>query len=133
MRSFFFMLTSTLFTLTLLHAQDNTLAALKGAYCTYSGSSNAYGSYSSSRWAKFDGNGHFSYGSSSAYSGANGDLHANNGDAEGYGSYEISGNTIILHYSDGSSDSAQVNMRQKNGWITEVYYGTMLYATSLCN
>ncbi len=130
---FLFLLSSILLASpTLLQAQSNSPGALSGYYCTYSGNSNSYGSYSSSEWAKFDGKGHFSYGSSSAYSGASGDLYANDQGAEGYGNYNISGNTIILYFSDGSRDSAQVNMRQNNGFITEVSYGTKLYATSLC-
>ncbi len=104
---------------------------LQGKYCSYS-SSGGYGSssYSSSNWAYFDGQGHFQYGSGGYYSGG-GDLYGSEG-ADGRGTYEVRGNTIILRYSDGSSDRAYVYNRGDGGRITEVKYGDTLYAPQLC-
>ncbi len=105
-------------------------SGLYGTYCSYSGSSGSYSSYSSSQWAQFDGQGNFTYGSSGSYSGG-GDMYHNSG-ADGQGRYAVQGNTIILQYSDGSSEQAQVYVRQTNGSITEVMYQGTLYAKSLC-
>ncbi len=104
---------------------------LQGKYCSYS-SSGGYGSssYSSSNWAYFDGRGNFQYGSGGYYSGG-GDLYGSEG-ADGRGTYEVRGNTIILRYPDGSSDQAYVYNRGAGGRITEVKYGDTLYAPQLC-
>lgn len=105
---------------------------LQGKYCSYS-SSGGYGSssYSSSNWAYFDGRGNFQYGSGGYYSGG-GDLYGSEG-ADGRGTYEVRGNTIILRYPDGSSDRAYVYNRGAGGRITEVKYGDTLYAPQLCD
>jgi len=103
---------------------------LQGKYCNWSGSSGSGGSFSSTRWAKFDGRGHFIYGSGSSYSGNGGSMY--NDGADGGGTYEVRGNRIILHYRDGSSDLASVYNRAANGMITEVMYDGALYATALC-
>ena len=106
-------------------------ALLQGRYCSYS-SSGGYGSssYSSSNWAAFDGRGNFTYGSGGYYSGG-GDLYGSEG-ADGRGTYEVRGNTIVLRYPDGSSDQAFVFYRGAGGRITEVNYGDTLYAPQLC-
>lgn len=104
---------------------------LRGKYCTYSSSGmSGSGSYSSTAWAYFDGQGRFQYGSGSYYSGG-GDLYGNEG-ADGQGTYEVQGDVIVLRYPDGSSDRAYVYNRGSGGRITEVKYGSSLYAPQLC-
>ncbi len=105
---------------------------LQGRYCSYS-SSGGYGSssYSSSNWAVFDGQGNFQYGSGGYYSGG-GDVYGSEG-ADGRGTYEVHGDTIILRYPDGSSEQAYVHYRGSGGRITEVKYGSTLYAKQLCD
>ena len=105
---------------------------LQGRYCSYS-SSGGYGSgsYSSSNWAVFDGRGNFEYGSGGYYSGG-GDVYGSEG-ADGRGTYEVRGDTIILRYPDGSSERAYVHYRGAGGRITEVKYGSTLYAKQLCD
>ncbi len=103
---------------------------LKGTLCSWSGSSSSSGSYSSSKWAKFDGIGRFIYGSSSSYSGTPGSMYNNSPD--GAGDYEVRGNHIYLRYDDGGCDVAKVYYRQSNGVITEVKFEGTIYAAALC-
>lgn len=103
---------------------------LQGTYCTWGGSSDSYSSYSRSAWASFDGQGKFTYGSESSFSSGAGQAYGGSG-TEG-GTYRISGDNIILTFSDGSSDGATVYNRGSGGVITEFYYGSDLYAPSLC-
>ncbi len=106
---------------------------LQGTLCSYSGSSSSYGSYSSSsttKWAKFDGQGRFTYGSSSSFQSSAG-MYSNPGGSQG-GRYKVMGNRVKFSYDEGGSDFATINMRQNNGQITELQYGSDLYAASLC-
>ena len=104
---------------------------LQGKLCSYSGSSTYSSSYSSTKWAYFDGQGNFQYGSESSFSSDAGSAYS--GDNSGNrGTYRVSGDIVTLIYSDGSSDPAKVYMRQNDGRITELKYGEELYATGLC-
>jgi hypothetical protein len=106
---------------------------LRGTLCSYSGSSSSYGSYSSystTKWAKFDGQGRFTYGSESSFQSSDG-IYANPGGSQG-GRYKVNGDRVQLFYDEGGSDFATVSMRQNSGQITELKYGGDLYATSLC-
>jgi hypothetical protein len=105
------------------HASQNHL--LQGRFCSFSSSSGGGSSYSSTYWAQFDGRGNFVYGSGAYYSGG-GDLYA-----DGRGTYEVQGDTIVLRYPDGSSDRAYVYHRY-GGRITEIKYGSRVYAPQLC-
>jgi|GEM_PF-4180157 len=103
---------------------------LRGKFCSYSGSSGGGTSYSSNPWAWFDGRGTFRYGTNSYYSGG-GDLYANEGGGSG-GTYEVHGDTIVLHFPDGSTSNAYVHYRIGGGRISEFKYGSALYAPQLC-
>lgn len=104
---------------------------LKGSFCSWSGSSSSSGSYSTSKWAKFDGVGRFIYGSSSSYSGNQGSAY--NGSPKHGGAYEVRGKYIYLRYNDGGCDVAKVYNRASNGMITEVMFEGTLYAAALCD
>ena len=103
---------------------------LQGKLCNWSSSSGGGSSFSSTRWARFDGRGRFIYGSGASYSGGNGGMY-NNG-ADGGGTYEVRGNRIILRYDEGGADIAYVHNRAANGMITEVMFEGRLYAAALC-
>ncbi len=104
---------------------------LKGKLCSYSSSGSGYSgsSYSSSRWAYFDGRGNFSYGSESNFSSNAGLYSGSNPGAKGR--YRVAGNTIKLHFDDGSTDSATVTFRN-GSQITELAYGGSHYAMGMC-
>jgi hypothetical protein len=104
---------------------------LQGKLCSYSSSGSGYSgsSYSSSRWAFFDGKGNFSYGSESSFSSSAG-LYAGS-DPGNRGRYRVAGNTIQLQFSDGSTDTATVTYRNGNR-ITELNYGGKHYAMAMC-
>lgn len=108
-------------------------AQLRGMLCSWSGSSSSYSgsSYSSATRVVFDGNGGFRYSSESSFSGSAGQAYG--GRPANSGRYRVSGNTVYLTFSDGSTVTARVNMRQNDGRITELMYGKQLYATGLCN
>ena len=103
---------------------------LQGTFCTWSGSSSSSGSYSTSRWAKFDGIGRFFYGSSSSYSSTQGNMY--NGSPENAGVYEVRGKHIYLRYDEGGCDVANIYNRAANGVITEVMFEGTIYASVLC-
>jgi len=104
---------------------------LQGKLCCWSGSSTSSSSYSSTKWAYFDGQGNFQYGSESSFSSDAGNAWGNDGSGE-RGTYRISGDTVYLSYPDGSSDTATVHFRQDDGRITELKYGDDHYAKALC-
>jgi len=112
-------------------ASSSQNALLAGTFCTYSGSSGGGTSYSSNPWVRFDGRNRFSYGTNAYYSGG-GDAYATEGGADGGGTYEVRGNSIVLHFSDGTRGMASVHFRQNSGRITEVKYGSAVYAPQLC-
>jgi hypothetical protein len=103
---------------------------LKGRLCNWSGSRSGSSSYSSTRWAQFDGRGRFTYSSEGSFSSAEG-LAAGNRPASS-GTYRVSGNKIHLTFSDGSSSAATVHFRQTSGAITELMFNGQLYGTALC-
>ena len=103
---------------------------LQGNFCTWGGSSGGGSSYSSTTWAQFDGQGRFTYGSESSFSGDSGLAYGGSGTKTG--TYRIVGDQIQLSFSDGSTDVAYVYNRGSDGRITELYYGNDLYAPELC-
>jgi len=104
---------------------------LQGKLCAWSGSSTSSSSYSATKWAYFDGQGNFQYGSESSFSSDAGNAYS--GDNTGNrGTYRVSGDTVYLSYPDGSSDMAAVYMRQNDGRITELKYGDDHYGAALC-
>ena len=105
---------------------------LKGKLCCYSGSSSSSSSYSSTKWAYFDGRGNFQYGSESSFSSDAGIAYGGENNNENRGTYRVSGNFVHLTYSDGSSDRATIETRLNNGNITVLKYGEELYAKQLC-
>ncbi|NOZ46906.1 MAG: hypothetical protein GXO79_09000 [Chlorobi bacterium] len=112
---------------------ENYNYLLSGKLCHWSGSSNYSSSYSNSLWAYFDGKGNFSYGSESSFSSGTGIAYGDDNSGENHGTYDVKGNIIILHFSDGSSGKATVNIQQDDGRITEIIYEGNIYATSLCD
>jgi hypothetical protein len=103
---------------------------LKGRLCSWSGSRSGSSSYSSTRWALFDGRGRFTYGSEGSFSSEAG-MAAGSRPASG-GTYRVSGKTISFTFQDGSSGTAAVHYRQANGNITELMYEGQLYGAALC-
>jgi hypothetical protein len=105
---------------------------LSGRLCNYASSGSGYGSGSSStsRWASFDGRGNFSYGSESSFSSRDGLAYGNN--PANSGRYRVSGNLVYLQFSDGSTETAQVYNRNRDGSIAELTYGGKLYAKAMC-
>ncbi len=106
---------------------------LQGKLCCYSGSSSSSSSYSTTKWAYFDGRGNFQYGSESSFSSDAGIAYGGENDQGNRGTYKVSGNIVTLTYSDGSSDSAKIETRLHNGSITVLKYGEELYAKQLCD
>jgi len=105
---------------------------LKGMLCSWAGSSSSSSSYSRSTRVAFDGQGGFRYSSESSFSSGAGQAYGGGRPANS-GTYRIDGNNVYLTFSDGTTGTAQVHMRQSNGTITEIMYRGQLYATALCN
>ena len=106
---------------------------LQGKLCSYSGSSSYSSSYSSTKWAYFDGQGNFQYGSESSFSSDAGMAYSGDNNQGNRGTYRVSDDNVTLTYSDGSSDTATVQMRQNDGRITELKYGDDHYGAALCD
>jgi hypothetical protein len=104
---------------------------LRGALCSYSGSSNSYSSYSRTQKIVFDGQGNFQVGSEAGFSSDAGIAYSGNPNVS-IGTYSVGENTVTLYYQDGSVYEFKINIRQNNGMITELMYGGTLYATGLC-
>jgi hypothetical protein len=104
---------------------------LRGALCSYSGSSNDYSSYSRTQKIVFDGQGNFQVGSEASFSSGDGIAYGGNPNVS-TGTYAVGENTVTLYYQDGSVYEFKINMRQNNGMITELMYSGTLYATGLC-
>ncbi len=105
-----------------------SLSSLSGKYCYYHQS--ATGGYSGLDWAYFDGEGRFTYGGESSFSGDSGSGYGSG--AEGGGSYTLNGNTIVIKYDDGSGGNATVNGID-NGEVTSFYADEKLYSKAMCN
>jgi hypothetical protein len=103
---------------------------LKGRLCSWSGSRSGTSSYSSTRWALFDGRGRFTYGSEGSFSSDAG-IAAGSRPASS-GTYRVSGNAISFSFQDGGTGVATVHYRQANGTITELMYEGQLYGAALC-
>lgn len=107
-------------------------AQLRGRLCQWSGSSSSYSgnSYSRTAMIEFDGQGNAMYSSESSYSGNAGMAYGNSGGTRGQ--YQVEGNQVRIRLEDGSNVTAQVNMRQNDGRITELMADGKLWATGLC-
>jgi hypothetical protein len=104
---------------------------LKGALCSYSGSSNSYSSYSRTQKIVFDGQGNFQFGSEASFSSDAGLAYSGNPNVK-TGTYSVGESTVTLYYPDGDTYQFKINMRQNNGMITELMYSGTLYAKGLC-
>jgi hypothetical protein len=104
---------------------------LKGALCSYSGSSNSSSSYSRTQKIVFDGQGNFKFGSESSFSSGAGIAYGGNPNVK-TGKYSVGERTVTLYYQDGDIYEFKINMRQDNGMITELMYSGTLYAAGLC-
>lgn len=104
---------------------------LKGALCSWSGSSNSSSGYSRTQKIVFDGQGNYQFGSESSFSSDAGIAYGGNPNVEA-GTYSVGETTVTLYAQSGESYQLQVNMRQNNGMITELMYDGTLYATGLC-
>jgi hypothetical protein len=105
---------------------------LQGTFCHYSGSSSYGSSYSSTSSITFDGQGHWSMGSESSFSGDAGSAYSGGG-VDNSGSYRVNGRQIVYTTNSGEQGIARVNMQQSDGHISEIYVGQDLYSPSLCN
>jgi len=104
---------------------------LKGALCSWSGSSSSSSSYSSTQKIVFDGQGNFQFGSESSFSSNAGIAYGGNPNVK-RGTYSVGESTVTLFYPDGDKYEFRINMRQDNGMITELMYSGTLYARGLC-
>lgn len=103
---------------------------LKGAFCSYSSSYGGGAGYSSSNRAWFDGNGRFSYGVESSFSGSAGQGYSQG--SGNTGAYRVLGDKVVLKFNDGTTSTAAVHFRLTDGTITEVMYDGKLYGQGLC-
>jgi len=106
---------------------------LKGMLCSWGGSSSSGSSYGRSTRVSFDGKGNFRYASESSFGSGAGIAYGQRSGPANTGRYRVTGDKIHFTFGDGSSGTAQVNMRQSNGMITELMYSGQLYASGLCN
>lgn len=104
---------------------------LKGALCSWSGSSNTSSSYSRTQKIVFDGQGNFQFGSESSFSSGAGIAYGGNPNVKS-GKYSVGERTVTLYYQNGDTYELKINIRQDNGMITELMYSGTLYATGLC-
>lgn len=111
--------------------QGGSAWQLKGALCSWSGSSNSSSSYSRTQKIVFDGQGNFRFGSEGTFSSNAGIAYSGNPNVE-TGTYSEEERTVTLTYRSGATYQFKINMRQDNGMITELMYDGTLYATGLC-
>lgn len=104
---------------------------LKGALCSWSGSSGSSSSFSSTQKIVFDGQGNFQFGSESSFSSNAGIAYGGNPNLK-TGTYIVSESSVTLFYPDGTKYEFRINMRQNSGMITELMYSGTLYASGLC-
>ncbi|RLD76522.1 MAG: hypothetical protein DRJ10_13455 [Bacteroidetes bacterium] len=106
---------------------------LNGTFCSYSGSSSSYSSYSSTTKVYFDGKGSFQYKSETSFSSNDGSYSNDGNDGVSTGRYDIKGNSIVLYFPDGTTGYADVYFKQDNGSISEIKYDGTIYAKNLCD
>lgn len=105
---------------------------LNGVLCSWSGSSNSSGGFSSARKLVFDGQGNYQFGTESSFSSDAGIAYGGNPNTE-KGTYSIGETCVTLYSQSGKSYQFKINMRQDNGMVTELMYGETLYAKGLCD
>ena len=112
-------------------ANQNHLLA--GTLCSFSASSGGGSSYQSTSRVRFDGQGRFSTGAESSFSGNAGGGYGQS--AGNGGTYMVTGAhrgaLIQVRWNNGETDSATVH-HVVNGRITEIMYGKRLLGTGLC-
>lgn len=104
---------------------------LKGALCSWSGSSNSSSSYSRTQKIVFDGQGNFQFGSESSFSSDAGLAYGGNPNVK-TGTYSVGERTVTLYYQDGDVFEFKIKIRQDDGRITCLDYDGTLYAADLC-
>jgi hypothetical protein len=104
---------------------------LKGALCSWSGSSNSSSSYSRTQKIVFDGKGNFQSGSESSFSSDAGIAYGGNPNVR-TGTYSVGEATVTLQHQDGNIYEFKIKIRQDDGRITCLDYDGTLYATNLC-
>ena len=104
---------------------------LKGALCSWSGSSNSSSGYSRTQRIAFDGQGNFQVGSESSFSSDAGIAYGGNPNTQ-RGTYRVGESTVTLYYQDGDVYEFKIKIRQNDGRITCLDYSGTLYATELC-
>jgi len=105
---------------------------LKGALCSWSGSSNSSSSYSRTQKIVFDGQGNFQFGSEGSFSSDAGIAYGGNPNARS-GTYSVGERTVTLYYQDGNVYEFKIKIQENDGRITCLDYDGTLYATSLCD
>lgn len=105
---------------------------LKGALCSWSGSSNSSGGYSRTQKIVFDGQGNFQFGSESSFSSDAGIAYGGNPNGK-TGTYSVGEGTVTLRYQDGDIYEFKIKIRQDDGRITCLDYDGTLYAADLCD
>jgi len=108
---------------------------LYGTFCSYSSSGySGNGGYSTTQRIRFDGKGHYKYGSESSYSGGNNGGGYAGGNSGYSGTYKVVGNKgVVLTATDGSQYNVAIYFVQKSGVITELKYDGTIYAKNLCD
>ncbi|MBF0219704.1 MAG: hypothetical protein HQL49_09270 [Gammaproteobacteria bacterium] len=104
---------------------------LHGDYCSWSGSSSGGSSYSRTQRIHFDGNGRWTMGSESSFSGDAGLAYGGQAN-QASGSYQVVGKQIRYVTHSGEAGIAEVNMQQSDGRITELMIDGTLFAPQLC-
>jgi len=104
---------------------------LKGALCSWSGSSNSSSGYSRTQRIAFDGQGNFQVGSEASFSSDAGIAYGGNPNIQ-RGTYRVGEGTVTLYYQDGDVYEFKIKIRQNDGRITCLDYNGTLYATELC-
>src|SRR4030042_2225143 len=103
---------------------------LRGALCTWSGSSGSSSSYSSTRKLVFDGQGNYQFGSESSFSGDAGLAYSGDPNVE-TGTYSVGESTVTLSNQSGQTYQFKIKISENNGILTCIEYDGALYSTSL--
>ena len=106
---------------------------LKGKFFSYSNVSSTGGSSSWERWVIFDGKGNFTFGSEASHSvnteEVTGGAYNRDESEENKGTYRVAGDRIIVTFSDGSTDEAEVIERWEDGSIAGFKYQGKSYGS----
>ncbi len=113
-------------------AAAGSSAQIKGRMCNWGGSSSSYSGsgYYRITTMVFDGAGGVVYSNEATFGSDAGGYYGKSGGTPG--TYQVSGDTVHIRLQDGSTTTARVNMRQKDGRITELMINGKLWAGALC-